>query len=182
MSEISFTYAELTRHIEDQVGVFMAQAKECKNQRDRDAFENRAKGVMMAWAVLVCRPAVAQGGEALAAHNDDYARMVAPQESSFVTGEVYGVTGGNHLPRHASGCCGGGAEMPRRNSRSPPAPRHASEATRTTILPCTWPFSSRASAAGAASNGKVSATVTRTTPASINAAILASWPPSGRAV
>ncbi len=76
MNEMSFSYAELTRHVELQVSAFVAQAKGSKNRREREAFENRAKGVMMAWAALVYKPVVAQGDEALAAHNDDYARML----------------------------------------------------------------------------------------------------------
>ncbi|WP_176060223.1 hypothetical protein [Paraburkholderia sp. BCC1876] len=76
MSEINFTYAELTRHVELQVSAFMAQARSTKNRRERAAFENRAKGVMMAWASLVYKPVVAMGDEAHAAHNDDYARML----------------------------------------------------------------------------------------------------------
>ncbi|CAE6820571.1 hypothetical protein R70006_06178 [Paraburkholderia domus] len=76
MNEISFTYSELTRHVEIQVGAFMAQAGNSKNRREREAFENRAKGVMMAWASLVYKPVVAMGDAAHAAHNDDYARML----------------------------------------------------------------------------------------------------------
>lgn len=76
MNEITFTYAELTRHVELQVGAFMAQAKASKSRREREAFENQAKGVMMAWASLVYKPVVAQTGAAHAAHNDDYARML----------------------------------------------------------------------------------------------------------
>ena len=76
MSEIRFTYAELTRHVELQVGAFMAQARDSKSRRDREAFENQAKGAMMAWASLVYKPVVAQGGTTHAAHNDDYARML----------------------------------------------------------------------------------------------------------
>jgi hypothetical protein len=44
MNNISFTYAELTRHVELQVGAFMAQAKSSKDKREREAFENQAKG------------------------------------------------------------------------------------------------------------------------------------------
>ncbi|MDO5946748.1 hypothetical protein [Burkholderia cepacia] len=76
MNEIRFTYAELTRHVELQVGAFMAQARGSKNRRDREAFENQAKGVMMAWASLVYKSVVAQGDTAHATHNDDYARML----------------------------------------------------------------------------------------------------------
>lgn len=76
MTNISFTYAELTRHVELQVGPFMAQAKASKNGRERAAFENQAKGVMMAWASLVYKPVIAQGDAEHAAHNDDYARML----------------------------------------------------------------------------------------------------------
>ncbi|MDK0999524.1 hypothetical protein ACO2TQ_40005 [Burkholderia sp. OKR4-1] len=76
MNEISFTYAELTRHAELQVGSFMAQAKGSKSLRERDAFRNQATGVMLAWASLVFKPVVAQGEAAHAAHSDDYARML----------------------------------------------------------------------------------------------------------
>ncbi|WP_043172969.1 hypothetical protein [Burkholderia ambifaria] len=76
MSEISFSYSELTRNVELQVGIFMAQARASKNRREREAFENRAKGVMMAWASLVYKPVVAEGDAAHAAHNDDYARLL----------------------------------------------------------------------------------------------------------
>lgn len=76
MNEIRFTYAELTRHAEFQVEAFMAQARSSKNRRDREAFENQAKGVMLAWASLVYKPVVARGDTARAVHNDDYARML----------------------------------------------------------------------------------------------------------
>ncbi|POZ80260.1 hypothetical protein [Burkholderia contaminans] len=76
MNEITFTYGELTRHVEIQVGAFMAQAKGSKSRREREAFENQAKGVVMAWASLVYKPVIGQGDAAHAAHNDDYARML----------------------------------------------------------------------------------------------------------
>ncbi|WP_321935233.1 hypothetical protein [Paraburkholderia sp. J8-2] len=76
LNNISFGYSELTRHVELQVGVFMAQAKATKNRREREAFENRAKGVLMAWATLVYKPLVAHGEAAHEAHRDDYARML----------------------------------------------------------------------------------------------------------
>ncbi|WP_175977034.1 hypothetical protein [Burkholderia sp. BCC1047] len=47
-----------------------------QNRHDREAFENQAKGVMLAWASLVYKPVVAQGDTARAVHNDDYARML----------------------------------------------------------------------------------------------------------
>ncbi|ARL38847.1 hypothetical protein [Burkholderia pseudomallei] len=76
MNEITFTYSELTRHVELQVGTFMAQARASENRREREAFENHAKGVMMAWASLVYKPVVAEGDAVHAAHNDDYARLL----------------------------------------------------------------------------------------------------------
>ncbi|MBJ9698623.1 hypothetical protein, partial [Burkholderia cenocepacia] len=76
MNEIRFSYAELTRHAEHQVEAFMAQARGSHNRHDREAFENQAKGVMLAWAALVYKPVVAQGNTARAVHNADYARML----------------------------------------------------------------------------------------------------------
>jgi len=76
MNNISFTYADLTRHVERAVGAFMTQAKGSKDERVRKAFENQAKGVLVAWASLVYKPVIAQGDAAHEAHRQDHARML----------------------------------------------------------------------------------------------------------
>jgi hypothetical protein len=76
MNGISFNYDDLTRHVEITIGAFMESASQSTNKREREAYKNKAEGVLMAWATLVWKPVRAQGESAKEAHREDYARFL----------------------------------------------------------------------------------------------------------
>jgi hypothetical protein len=75
MIDISFTYTDLTRFVEDTVAVYIEMTRQAKDKHERERFTHQAEGAFDTWARLVYKPVSSLGEAAMELHRADAARM-----------------------------------------------------------------------------------------------------------
>jgi hypothetical protein len=74
--DLTFSYSDLTRHVEREIAVLMDSAKTAGSRRERQTFEDKASGVLRLYDGLTYRAVQSLGDAVLAEHCETYARLL----------------------------------------------------------------------------------------------------------